>query len=232
MLPDQRRQRPEVGFGQSSLPIRLSQHLLQHERIHVHHAVLQQMQRQHADLVIFAAVACHLAAARKEDEVVGAVPSFDGVEARVDLAAQRQAVQVAGEEDRLHRSAEFGECFVGRVLHIVAGEAAQDRLGVGGAETQGRRVFHHLVVLLADQLPINGLGQNRPQAGKGVRLPGVGPVQLLAADRLEPRQQLEAKQPAEGEADRALAVAVHVLAVNLHLRAVVQDPFDHRGDLR
>jgi hypothetical protein len=35
------------------------------------------------------------------DEIVGAVPSLDGVEALVDLTAHRHAVQIAGEEDRL-----------------------------------------------------------------------------------------------------------------------------------
>jgi hypothetical protein len=46
------------------------------------------MQRQHADLVVLAL--CHLAAARKIDEVVGAVPSLYGVEALVNLTAQRR----------------------------------------------------------------------------------------------------------------------------------------------
>jgi len=58
--------------------------------------------------VIFAAVACHLAAARKIDEIVGTVPALDGVESLVDLTAQRQAVQVAGKEDRLHGAAKLG----------------------------------------------------------------------------------------------------------------------------
>jgi hypothetical protein len=34
------------------------------------------------------------------DEIVGAVPSLDGVEAFVDLTAQHMAVHVAGKEDR------------------------------------------------------------------------------------------------------------------------------------
>jgi hypothetical protein len=46
------------------------------------------MQGEHADLVIFTAVARHLTAAGKEDEVVGAVPLLDDVQAFVDLAAE------------------------------------------------------------------------------------------------------------------------------------------------
>ena len=47
------------------------------------------MEREHADLVVFAAVANHLAATGKEHEICGAVPLFDHVQSVVDLAAQR-----------------------------------------------------------------------------------------------------------------------------------------------
>ena len=71
-----------------------------------------------------------------------AVPSLDGVEALVDLTSHRQAVQVAGEEDRLHGPAELGQCLVGRMLHVVAGERyPQDRLGFGGSERNAVAYF-------------------------------------------------------------------------------------------
>jgi hypothetical protein len=72
-----------------SLPsrLRLGQDLLKLERIDVHHAVLQQMEAQHRDLVILAAVAGKLAAAGKEDELVGAAPWLDDVQPLVNLAA-------------------------------------------------------------------------------------------------------------------------------------------------
>src|SRR5277367_3804573 len=75
-------------------------------------------------------------------------PMLDDVQTFVDLTAERLAVQVPAQEDRLSGAAELGERLVGRVLDVVAGEAAQDRLGLGGAEAQSRRVLHHLVVLL------------------------------------------------------------------------------------
>jgi hypothetical protein len=40
--------------------VRLHQDLLQHQHVHIHHAVLQEMQRQHAHLVILAPVARQL----------------------------------------------------------------------------------------------------------------------------------------------------------------------------
>ena len=157
VFPDQRRQRAQVAGRQASCPVRLRQHLLEHERVDVDHAVLEQVQRQHADLVVFAAVAGHFAAAGEEDEVGGAVPLLDDVQPFVDLAPQLLVVQVAAQEDGFDRLAEFGERLVGRVLHVVSREAAQDRLGLGRAQAHRRRVFDHLVVLLADQLPVDRL---------------------------------------------------------------------------
>jgi hypothetical protein len=107
VLPDQRRERPQIGWGQSAPPMGLGQDLLQHERVHVDHAVLHEVERQHADLLILAPVARHLTTAGKIDEVVGSVPPLDGVEALVDFAAQRPAVQVAGKEDGFYGAAEF-----------------------------------------------------------------------------------------------------------------------------
>ena len=72
MLPDQWRQGSQVSWGELVGPLRLRQHLLKHERIDIDHAVLQQVQRQHADLVILASIAHQLAPAGEEDEVVGA----------------------------------------------------------------------------------------------------------------------------------------------------------------
>ena len=47
---------------------------------------------------------------------------------------------------------------------------------------------------------------------------------------LQPRQQLEAEQAGEGEADRALAVGVDVVPVDAHLGAVAQHALDHGRD--
>ena len=60
----------------------MRQHLLQHEGVDLHHAVLEQMQGEHADLVILVTIANHFAAAGEEDEVVGAVPFFDDMGVR------------------------------------------------------------------------------------------------------------------------------------------------------
>jgi len=46
----------EIPWRQLAGPMWLGQDLLKHERVDVHHAVLQQMQAEHGDLVILAAV--------------------------------------------------------------------------------------------------------------------------------------------------------------------------------
>ncbi len=63
--------------------------------------------------MILASIAHQLTPAGEEDEVVGAVPLLDHVESFIDLAAQRLAVKISAEEDRLDCLAEFGKCLVG-----------------------------------------------------------------------------------------------------------------------
>lgn len=64
-------------------------------------------------------------------------------------------MQVAAKEDGLDCFAHLGESSVSWVLEIVAREATQDGLGFRSAKAQRGGVFHHLVVLLADQFPVD-----------------------------------------------------------------------------
>jgi hypothetical protein len=51
----------------------------------------------------------------------------------MNFAAQSFLVQVSTQKEGLYRLAEFGKSLVGRVLHIAAGEPAQNRFGFGGS---------------------------------------------------------------------------------------------------
>jgi hypothetical protein len=82
----------------------------------------------------------------------------------------------------------------------------------------------YLVALPADQAPVHRARHHRLQVRVGIRLPDVRPVELLRVDRLQPRRELEAQQPTERERHRALAVRIDVLAIDLHLGAVVDHP--------
>src|SRR5271170_2484083 len=91
--------------------MRLCQDLLQHQGIDIHHAILEQMQGEHADFVIFAAIADHFAATGEEDKIVGAVPLLDNIEAPVDLAAEAGAnIKLANQSGftPLHHAGEAG----------------------------------------------------------------------------------------------------------------------------
>ena len=124
--PEQRGERMQVARCQPALPFWPGEHLLDHERVDVDHAVLEQVEAEHAHLLVFAPVARHLAAAGKEDEVVGRVPLLHHVQPVVDLGPERAVVQVAGEEHRLDRFPKLHQRLVSRVLGVLAGEAAQD----------------------------------------------------------------------------------------------------------
>ena len=70
---------------ETARPCRFGQDLLDHEGVDVDEGDLQQMKRKHTDLLVVCAVRGHLAPFAEEDEIVGAVPVFDDVEALVDL---------------------------------------------------------------------------------------------------------------------------------------------------
>lgn len=124
----------------------------------------------------------------------------------MDLAAKRQAVQVATDKGGSQRLAQLDQRPIGRMLDVVAREAAQDVLGSRGAESERGRILDHLVVLPGDQRPFDRSAQDRLQRWKGTGRAGGRPEEPLGVDPLEPRQQREAEEMAEGEGNRALYV--------------------------
>lgn len=185
MLPDERGQGAEIPGGHFPAPMRPGQNLLQREGVYVHNTVLQEMQAQHTDLLVLAAVAGEFSAAREEQEVIGAVPLLDDVQSFANLAVKGFAVKVPAEEDGFDGLAQLGKCLVGRMLDVVAGESPQDGFCVGSAETCRGDVLDHLVVLLA-YLHVNGFGQDRQQVRVGVRLSRIRAVELLLTNSLRP----------------------------------------------
>ena len=134
MAPDQQSQGRVVAWRHGLLPARARQDLLDHEGVDVDHAVLHQVQRDHADLVVLAAIAGHLTAPGEEHEVCGAVPLLDDVQPLVDLAAQRFRTQVSAQKYCFDRLAELGERLVGRVPDVLSGETPQYGLGLGDSQ--------------------------------------------------------------------------------------------------
>ena len=61
------------------------ENLLQHEGVDEDHAVLKQVQAQHAEFLVLATVAAEFAAPGEEHEVIGIVPVLDDIEPIVDF---------------------------------------------------------------------------------------------------------------------------------------------------
>jgi hypothetical protein len=65
-----------------------AEHPLNHQRIDIHHRVLQQVQRQHRHLLIFSAIGRDLAPFANENEVVGTVPVLDDIESLLNFTSE------------------------------------------------------------------------------------------------------------------------------------------------
>ena len=99
------------------------------ERVDEHQTVLQQLEAERHDLLLFAAVGGQDPLPAIAEEVIGAHSTFDHIEAFVDLVAQVERREVLTEIDRLLDFAQLGQGFVGRMRDIIGVEALEDRLG-------------------------------------------------------------------------------------------------------
>jgi hypothetical protein len=133
-------------------------------------------------------------------------PFQDSITFRPSCTSRRSSrlVQIAAEEGGAQCLAEFDQRLVRGVLQIRAGEAAQDVRRGCGAESERCRVLDYLVVLPADQVPVDRPRQHRPQAWVRVGLTRDRTIEPLRVNALESRQQLEAEQVAEGKGNVAL----------------------------
>ncbi len=86
--PLQRRQSAQVREGQPPLPRGLCEHLLDHQGVDIHQADLEEMDREHTDLLLLSGIARELAALAIEDKRIGTVPVFYDVEPLVDLSPE------------------------------------------------------------------------------------------------------------------------------------------------
>jgi hypothetical protein len=91
------------------------------------------MQGEYRQLLVIEPIRRHLTALAIEDEAVGTVPVFHHIEPFVDLSSERLLMEIASQKRGFDGSSQFDECPVGRMLHMVAGEATQDRLRLRGA---------------------------------------------------------------------------------------------------
>jgi hypothetical protein len=93
-------------------------------------------------------------------------------------------------------------------------------------------MLDHFVILFPKQLPIDHLSQYRSQIGVFVCVLAKWEAQLLLVEVLQSRHELKAQQFAEGKANLALPMSIHITLIYLLFCTVPQDPLDHRSDFR
>ena len=76
-------------------------------------------------------------------------------------------MQVLAQKDGLDGPPQFKECLEGWVLKIASAKSAQNRIGFGSSQAEGRRIFDDLVVFTPNTLPINRSLQDRLEIGVG-----------------------------------------------------------------
>jgi hypothetical protein len=76
----------EIFGGEDAGPFGFGEDVLDHERVDVDQSGLEDVQGEHPELLLVAAVAGEFAALAVEDHGVDAVPRFDQVQAFVDFA--------------------------------------------------------------------------------------------------------------------------------------------------
>lgn len=188
------------------------------------------MEREDRQLLIVAAVGRNLPTFAIEDKPVRTVPVFDDVQSLVNLTAKCLGMEILAQEDRFHRLAEFTQRLVGGMLRSGLAEPAQDRFRVGGTQAEGCRILDDLIILLANDVPINA-PQREDRLEMGVLL-GVAhkwPVQLLVGDALQPGEQLKPQDMTKGKGDFRLPMRIDELSVNFHFRTVSEHTLNHGG---
>src|SRR5450631_2541128 len=116
------------------------------------------------------------------------------------------------------------------MLNVISGEPPEDGLGLRGPEAQRRGILDHLIVLLADDIPVDRPGHHRLKVFIETDLAEVRTIKPLRVNGFKAWQKLETQEPAKRKSDLALPMAVDVLPIDFHFGDVVNDALDHRCD--
>jgi hypothetical protein len=95
--PEQRGQGAFVLVGEEVCPLRIGEHVLDHQGVNEDQRRLQEVECENREFLLVTAVAAQLPALAEEDDVVGAVPALDDVEPFLDLALKVAVAQIAGD---------------------------------------------------------------------------------------------------------------------------------------
>ena len=87
------------------------------------------------------------------DEAIGAVPILNDIQSFLNFTSDFFVHQIIAEKDRFHGASQFGQRFVRWMLLVLSRKPFEDRFRFGRSQPQGRRIFHHLIILLERSVP-------------------------------------------------------------------------------
>ena len=99
MAIEQWGQRAEILNRQPRRPGRFPKDPLEHQGINVYQRILEEMQGEDRQCLVFPPIRGDIPAFAKEDEIIGAVPNLHDIETFVNLAAEFAEPERAAEKD-------------------------------------------------------------------------------------------------------------------------------------
>src|SRR5262245_6084969 len=100
------------------------------------------------------------------------------------------------------------------MLDILPREASQNRFGFRCPQAEGGGVFDHLVVLLLNELPVDGAGPDRLQMWICVEGTRRGTREFLCGERLQAWQEVKSQEITKGKGHFALPMTIHILLLD------------------
>lgn len=119
------------------------------------------MHCQNGDCLCIDIIGGNIALFAVKDEAIGTVPVLDDIQALKDFTPHFDVMQIATQKDGFDSPSEFGEGFVGGMMKVVAREALEDGFSLGCSKPKRGRIFDHLIILLANEFPIDNGLENR-----------------------------------------------------------------------
>src|SRR5689334_3390686 len=106
------------------------------------------------------------------------------------------------------------------MLRPIVRKAAENGFCLCSAQSHGRGIFDHLVILLLNELPVDRARQYPSHIGIGIWLPSLWTVQLLLIDVFQSWHELKTEQVTKPKGHFVLPMCIHKLFFHLHLGAV------------
>src|SRR5947209_18549434 len=123
------------------------------------------MQGEEGNFLILWPIREEFAPFSMEDKAIHTVPLLDDVERFLDFLPELSIAEILAQEEGLDHPSKLTECLVCRMLYITARKPPQNRIRICGSDAQSCGILDHLIVLLANHLPIDRFSQDLFEMG-------------------------------------------------------------------